>query len=129
MLLKDIRDWLKPLITDISMAYTGKTDPTIEKAICIYGRESSGTKIAIGGLENTSSEVKGISILIQWDKYCDTSEAKAQSIYNIFKNTHAIIDSNECFFNMKNDEPVPMGVNENDIYEYVIDLEIIAKKG
>jgi len=129
MTLKDIRDWLKPLITDISTAYIGKTDPKIEKVICIYGRASEGTKVAIGGLENTSTSTKGISILVQWDKYCDTSEVKAQEIYNIFKNTHYVIHGNECFFNMKNDEPVSVGVNDNDIYEYVIDLDIIIKKG
>ena len=129
MTLKDIKDWLKPLITDISTAYIGKTDPTKEKVICIYGRASEGTKIAIGGLENTSSAVKGITILVQGTKYCDTSEVAAQSIYNIFKGTQATIIKHECFFNMKNDEPVPVGVNDNDIYEYVIDLDIIVKEG
>ena len=129
MTLLDIRDWLKPLITDISTAYIGKTDPTKEKVICIYGRASEGTKIAIGGLENTSTATKGISILVQWDKYCDTSEVAAQSIYGIFKGTQAVIGNYECFFNMKNDEPVPVGVNDNDIYEYVIDLDITVKKG
>ena len=129
MTLKDIRDWLKPLITDISTVYIGKTNPKIEKAICIYGRASEGSKIAIGGLKNTSSAVKGVTILVQWTKYCDTSEVAAQNIYNIFKGTQATISKHECFFNMKNDEPVPVGVNDNDIYEYVIDLDIIVKKG
>jgi len=129
MTLKDIRDWIKPLIADVSMAYIGKTDPKIEKAICIYGRASEGSKIAIGGLENTSSAVKGITILIQWTKYCDPSEIAAQSIYDIFKGTQATIGNHECFFNMKNNEPVHVGVNDNDIYEYVIDLDITVKEG
>jgi hypothetical protein len=30
---------------------------------------------------------------------------------------------------MKNDEPVPVGANEKDIFEYVIDLTIIYKRG
>jgi len=129
MTLKDIRDWFKPLIPDISKAYIGRTDPTKEKAICIYGRASEGTKIAIGGLENTSTAIKGITVLVQWDKFCDTSETKAQEIYKIFNNTHAIISGHECYFKLKNDEPVPVGVNDNDIYEYVIDLDIIVKEG
>jgi len=129
MTLNDIKDWLKPLITDVSLTYIGKTDPTKEKVICIYGRASEGSRIAIGGLKNTSSAVKGITILVQWTKYCDVSEVAAQSIYNIFKGTQAKISTHECFFNMKNDEPVPVGVNDNDIYEYVIDLDIIVKEG
>lgn len=129
MTLKEIRDWIKPQIADISMAYIGKIEATKEKAICIYGRESAGTTIAIGGLNNTSSAVKGISILVQWSKNCDTAEQKAQSIYNIFLGAHATIGGTECFFNMKNDEPVLVGANDNDIYEYIIDLNIIYKRG
>lgn len=129
MTLKQIRDWLKPLITDISYAYIGKIDATKENVICIYGRESSGSKIAVGGLSNTSSANKRISILVQWSKNCDTAEQKAQSIYNIFHGTQANISDTECFFSMKNDEPVLVGTNENDIYEYVIDLDIIYKRG
>jgi hypothetical protein len=127
--LKVIRDWLKLKITELDTAYIGKTDPVKEKVICIYGRESAGAKIAIGGLENTSSATKAISILVQWSKNCDIAEQKAQSIYNIFHGTHAVIGGTECFFIMKNDEPVPVGTNDNDIYEYVIDLTIVYKRG
>ncbi len=129
MTLKEIRDWLKPQIEDLSTAYIGKIDVTKEKVICIYGRPSSGSKIAIGGIQNTSSAMKSISILVQWSKNCDTAEQEAQSIYNIFQGNQASINGVDCFFNMKNDEPVPVGTNENDIYEYVIDLDIIYKKG
>lgn len=129
MILKDIRDWLKPQITDLSTAYIGKIDATKEKVICIYGRSSSGSKIAVGGLQNTSSAVKRISILVQWSKNCDTSEQKAQIIYNIFQGNHVSISGVDCFFDMKSDEPVLIGTNDSDIYEYVIDLDIIYKKG
>ena len=129
MTLKQIRDWLKPKITDIAVAYIGKTDPTQEKVICIYGRSSTGDTIAVGGLSNTSTATKGISILVQWSKNCDTTEIKAQSIYDIFKGAHAVISGTECFFNMRYDEPVPVGANDKDIYEYVIDLTITYKRG
>ena len=129
MTLKQIRDWIKLQITDIVTAYIGKTDPTQEKVICIYGRPSSDDKTAIGGLSNTSTATKGISILVQWSKNCDTAEQKAQSIYAIFKGAHAVIGGKECFFKMRYDEPVPVGANDNDIYEYVIDLNIIYKRG
>jgi hypothetical protein len=129
MTLKQIRDWLKPQITDIDTAYIGKTEPSKEKVICIYGRESSSNVIAIGGLSNTSTATKGISILIQWSKNCDAAEIKAKSIYDIFAGTHAVINGVECFFNMRYDEPVSVGVNDNDICEYVIDLTITCKRG
>jgi hypothetical protein len=127
--LKEIRDWIKLLIADIDTAYIGKTDPKKEKVICIYGRASANDKIAMGGISNTSTSHKAISILVQWSKNCDTAEIKAQSIYNIFKGAHNTINGTECFFNMLNDEPVPVGANDNDIYEYVIDLTITYKRG
>lgn len=129
MTLKKVRDWLKLQVTDLVSAYIGKIDATKEKAICIYGRASAGTKIAVGGLVNTSSATKGISILVQWSKNCDTAEQKAQEIYNVFHGTQTVIDGTECFFQMKNDEPIFIGTNEKDIYEYVIDLDIIYKRG
>ncbi len=129
MTLKEVRDWLKPKIVSIENAYIGRTDPTKEKSICVYGRASSSDTIAIGGLANTSMATKGISILVQWSKDPDAAEIKAKSIYDIFKGTHVVINGTECFFNMLNDEPVPVGTNDNDIYEYVIDLTMTYKRG
>lgn len=130
MTLKEIRDWIKPQIEGINLAYIGKTDPTQEKAICIYNRAIQGNNVAIGGCVNTSYMVKGVSLLVQWDKYCETSEVKAQEIYNIlFRSAQPTINGVECFFSMMNTEPVFVGANENGIYEYVIDFNIIVKEG
>ncbi len=129
MTLKEIRDWLKPKISGIDNAYMSRTDPAKEKSICIYGRAGSADIIAIGGLANTSTATKGISILVQWSKNPDAAEIKSKSIYDIFKGAHAVINGTECFFIMLNNEPVPMGANDNDIYEYVIDLNIVYKRG
>lgn len=129
MTLKEVKDWLKPQITDIAAAYIGKIDASKEKVICLYGRAGSSDKIAVGGLDNTSTATKTISILVQWSKNCDIAEQKAKSIYDIFHGQKAVINNVDAFFIMSNDEPVSVGTNENDIYEYVIDLKIIYKKG
>jgi hypothetical protein len=129
MTLKEIRDWLKPKISDIEAAYIGKIDTSKEKVICLYGRSSSNDIIAVGGLDNNSTATKTISILVQWSKNCDTAERKAKSIYDIFNGQMTVINGTDAFFIMKNDEPVLVGTNDNDIYEYVIDLQIIYKKG
>jgi hypothetical protein len=129
MTLKNIRDWLKPQITDITMAYIGKTDPLKEKSICIYGRPSAGNRIAIGGITNTTTANKTISILVQWSKNCDTAEQASQTIYSLFESKRTVINGTDCFFQMMNDEPVLVGANDNDIYEYVIDINIVYKRG
>ena len=66
MTLKGIRDWLKPKISELSAAYIGKIDPAKEKVICIYTRANTNNRIAIGGLENTTTARKTISIIVQW---------------------------------------------------------------
>ncbi len=129
LLLKDVQEWLKPQISGITAAYIGKTDPLKEKVICIYGRANSTNNFAIGGQDNTSYGIKKISVLVQWSKNCDIAEQKAQSIYEILKGTQAIIGGKECFINVLNDEPVLIGTNDNDIFEYVIDTKITYKKG
>jgi len=130
MTLKEIRDWLKPQISsDVLFAYIGKIDSSKENTICIYGREGASDKIAIGGLSNTSTATKTISVLVQWSKNCDVAEQKSKNIYDIFNGHKAVINGTDVFFMMKNDEPIYLGVNANDIYEYVINLKLVYKKG
>lgn len=129
MTLKVIRDWLKPQIAGLNTAFIGRTDPTKEKVICIYPLSTSTDLPAIGGNDNKSYRTKGIRILIGWSKNCDTSEQVAQSIYDIFNGQSATIDGKDVFFKMKTDEPVGVGANDHDIYEFVINLEMTIKEG
>ena len=108
--LADIKDWLIKLdtktIADInSMAveevndltikqlfkngyiiadyfYIGKLDNKKEKSIGIYQLQTSNyTNIAIGGLTNTKSFEKNVSILIHWNKNANETELKALELY------------------------------------------------
>ena len=129
MTLKDIRDWLKPQVEDVQACYSGKMDAMKNKVLGLYNRASNNDKIAIGGLNNTSTATKSITILLHWDKNYDTTEQKAKSIYDLFNGQRAVIGNYECFFIMKNDEPVGIGTDDNGIFEFVIDLNIIYKRG
>lgn len=129
MFLKDIRDWLKLQINDTSITcYIGKIDASKEQALCLYGREGSNSKIAVGGLENTSTGNKTISILVHYGKNYDVAERKVKSIYDIFNGQQAVINNHRCFFKMKNDEPIALGANDNGIYEFTIDLNICYER-
>lgn len=129
MTLKDIREWLKPQIVDLQACYSGSIDDSKEKVLGIYNKPSSTDSIAIGGLNNTSSATKRISVLVHWNKNYDTSEIKAKSIYDLFNGKKAVIGSHECFFKMLNDEPISIGKNDLGIFEFVIDLDITYKRG
>lgn len=129
MTLKDIREWLKPQIEGLKACYSGKIDTKQTKVVGLYSRPSSNDRMAVGGLDNTSTATKSISVLVHWDKNYDTTEQKAKSIYDLFNGQRAIIGNRECFFIMENDEPIGIGTDDNDIFEFVIDLNIIYKRG
>lgn len=132
MTLKDIREWLKPQIDDLTEAYIGKIDASKEKIIGVYGRTSGNSKIAIGGLDNTSSWTKQISILVHWNKNCDTTEIKTKEIYDLLQRyvcQPATVGGIDAFFRLLSDEPVFVGSDDNDVFEYVIDAQIIYKRG
>ena len=127
MYLKDIKEWLKPQIKEATF-YIGKIDNSKEKVIGLYNRASSNNKIAVGGLENTSTANKRICLLGHWNQNCDTSEKIAKNIYNLFYGKRATIAGCGCFFNMINDEPVSIGTDDNNVYEFTIDIEIIYER-
>lgn len=132
MTLKDIREWLKPQIEGLQGVYIGKIDASKEKVIGVYGRTSSNSKIAIGGLDNTSTWTKQISILVHWSKNCDITETKANEIYKLLQRyvcQPAIVGGVDTFFKLLSDEPVFVGTDDNDIFEYVIDVQMIYKRG
>ena len=132
MTLRDIKEWLKPQISDLNGAYIGKIDASKEKIIGVYGRTSSSSKIAIGGLDNTSTWIKQISILVHWSKNCDTTEIKAHEIYGLLRKyscKHTQVGGVDTYFKLLSDEPVFVGADDNDVFEYVIDVQIIYKRG
>lgn len=132
MTLKDIREWLKPQISDLQGAYIGKIDASKQQIIGVYGRNSSSSKIAIGGLDNTSTWTKQISILVHWSKNCDTTEIKAQEIYDLLQKYSCEptqVGDVDTYFKLLSDGPVFVGADDNDVFEYVIDAQIIYKRG
>lgn len=128
MTLEDIRDWIKPCVQGITSCYIGKTDPSKEKALCLYDEPSSENKLAIGGVKNTSTANKKIRILVQWTESYSETESKSKDIYKLFEGTRATIGGSECFFKLQYDNPVSLGCNDNDIYEFVIDVTIVYER-
>lgn len=129
MTISDFRDWLKTKI-DCPNWSSGGLRTTDEKAIVIYNGQAFINPMAIGGLQNSSYKGKGIRILVHWNKNVRESELKAQEVYNAIHGlTNAEIAGKRIIkFNMRDPEPIYLGVDESGIYEYVIDLEIIHER-
>lgn len=129
MTISDFRDWLKTKI-DCSNWFAGGLRTTDEKAIVIYNGQAFVNPMAIGGLQNSSYKGKGIRILIHWNKNVRESELKAQEVYDAINGLTNVEIANKRVikFNMRDPEPVYLGVDDSGIYEYVIDLEIIYER-
>ncbi|MCF6461496.1 minor capsid protein [Clostridium sp. Cult3] len=129
MTISDFRDWLKTKI-DCPNWSSGGLRTTDEKAIVIYNGQAFVNPMAIGGLQNSSYRGKGIRILIHWNKNVRESELKAQEVYNAINGlTNVEVAGKRVIkFNMRDPEPIYLGVDDSGIYEYVIDLEIIYER-
>lgn len=126
--LSDIRDWLKTLIA-ADKYYIGKLDKKPEKAIGVYQRRNPAPPImAIG--QDSSYEIKPISILIHWNKNADTTEKAAFDLYEEIKAAASLTlnDTRVLFIKLLQSEPVDVGTDENGIFERVIEFDIYYER-
>ncbi|MHB8061256.1 MAG: phage tail terminator protein [Ruminiclostridium sp.] len=128
MTLAEVKDWLKTKI-NCSQWYIGKIDGSKEQCIGIYNVTGPAPVIALGGLENTSYATKAISILVHWGKNADIAEQKAQEVYNCMFGQPAMISGKRVIkFDMRTSEPVSVGTDDKNIYEYVIETVIYYER-
>lgn len=123
--LANIRDWLAE--NNFIMAshyYTGKLDNKKEKSMGIYQlADKNPLKIALGGLSNTKTMEKSISILIHWSNNANETEIEANKLYNslLTKKDFFINNIKINYIKLLVPEPVNVGTDESDIYERVIE--------
>lgn len=128
MTLAEIRDWMKTKITCPNW-YIGKIDGSKEHCIGLYNAAGPAPRMALGGLANTSFTTKTISILIHWGKNAGIAEQKAKEVYNSMFGQPAVIGGKRVvMFRMRTDEPVLVGTDNRNIYEYVIETTIFYER-
>ncbi|GKV55973.1 hypothetical protein NCCP2222_19200 [Sporosarcina sp. NCCP-2222] len=128
MTLAEIREWLKTQIASPQW-YIGKIDGSKPECIGIYSASGPAPRIAVGGLSNTGYTTKSVSILVHWGKNANTSEIKAQEVYNSMFGQKAVIGGKRVImFQMKTDGPVGVGTDSEGIYEYVIEMNILHER-
>ncbi len=129
MTINDFLTWLKTKVNCPNW-YAGGLRSVDEKVIVIYNGNAFINPMAIGGIQNSSYKGKGIRILVHWNKNVIDSELKAQEVYKAIHGLTNINIGNKRViqFNMRDPEPVYLGVDESGIYEYVIDLELIIER-
>ena len=129
--LDGVLEWLKTFDKGFNNYYMGFLDKKKEKSLGVYNlKQNRKPIIALGGLENTSYNVKPISLLIHWNKATDETEQKANELYEaIMSNKPDKINGHSIsFVGMITNEPIDVGKDESGICEYVIELEIYYKR-
>ena len=117
MTLKDVKDWLKEQVS-ADVWKIGTYDASNEKTICVRNLTSNRGKLAIGGLQNTSTAVKGVSIIVHWSKNPDETERVAQEVLALFYGKQPVIGDYQIVkCDMRSDEPISVGTDDNGIYE------------
>lgn len=121
MTLKDVKGWLKTQVSADAWKI-GTYDVSKDKTVCVRNLTSNRSMLAVGGLQNTTTAVKGISIVVHWNKNPDETERVAQSIHALFYGQRPLIDDLQVVkCDMRSDEPIGVGTDANGIYEYVIE--------
>ena len=129
MTLKQYKDYFKEDFKWTDSISIGKIDNNQEKAICFYNSNRNLAYIGtLGGLENKSTNIKPITILLRYTKNQDSAEIMAQKIYDFFNERSFFIENKRIFVQMIYSEPINLGTDDNNVYECSIELNFYEER-
>ena len=129
--LKDVSEWLKTLEIKFDNYYIGFLDKKKDKSLGVYNLKRDNRLImAIGGIENSSYNVKKISLLVHYNQASDETEEIANQLFEEIMNSRpGTIGKHKVYFiGMFNNEAIDVGRDDKSICEYVIEFEIYYKR-
>lgn len=124
--LAEVRDWLESYHAAQNY-YIGKLDNKKMYSIGVYQRKTNvEPRIAIGGRNLASYDVKSVSILIHYNQNANETEKRANYLFNqILKAENVVIgDTPIQMIRLLSNEPIDVGTDDNNVYERVIELDI-----
>ena len=131
MTLDEIRDWLKTFDA-AEHYYIGRLDNKQEKSLGVYPLARGGAPVmAIGGIQNSSYDIKAMSLLLHWNKNARETEEAALALWErLFgaENVDVPSGSHIQYVRPTVPEPVAVGTDANGVYEYVIQLNIYFRR-
>lgn len=107
----------------------GKIDNNQEKAICFYNSQRGNPYVGIlGGKNNRTTNIKPVTILIRYTKNQNVAEKKAQEIYEFYEDRTFFIGSKRIFTIMSYNAPINLGTDDENVYEYSIELDFYEER-
>ena len=126
MTLKQYRDDFKASFNWNEAISIGKIDNNKEKAICFYN--SKRTLSPVKAIDESSYKYKPITILLRYTKNQDTAEQMANSIYEFYDDRTFNIENKRVYAQHLYSNPMNLGTDENGVYEYSIELNILEER-
>ena len=112
----NVKDYLKGSIDGVNNWFSGSLRSNKEKGICIYSKQAMG-------------RVQGYSILIHWNKNASESEQKAMEVYEALWGQNPVINKHKVIkIDLRDANPIGVGVDDNGIYEFVINFDILYER-
>lgn len=127
MTTENVLEWIKTLSTKPQNYYCGTLNAKKEKSFGVYQlKERRARDVAIGGLSNTKTAAKGISILVHWNSSTRESETTAAALYADLEAARGVtIGGHKVnYIELLHSEPIDVGTDENGVCEYVIEFII-----
>lgn len=129
MTLKQYKDYFKDNFKWTGSISIGKIDNNQEKAICFYNSNRNLAYIGtVGGVKNKSTNIKAVTILLRYTKNQDSAEEMAQKIYGFFNERSFFIEKKRIFTQMIYSEPISLGTDDNNVYEYSFELDFYEER-
>lgn len=126
LFLNQIRDWIKNFDAAENY-YIGKMNDK-ERSLGVFQLSPRPPTRAIG--QQSSYEVRRISLKLHWNKNQNESERAAFELYSQLRAVRSFdIDNTHVYFiDLLQAEPVSIGTDESGVYEWVIEFEIYYER-
>jgi hypothetical protein len=131
MTTENVLRWIKTLPTKAENYYCGILNAKKEKSFGVYQlKESRARNISLGGVDNTKTGIKPISVLVHWNASTRETENIAADLYqNLAEATDIVIgDKTVNYINLLQNESIDVGTDENGICERVIEFIIYYER-
>lgn len=125
MTLKQYKDYFKSSFNWNGAISIGKIDNNKDEAICFYN--SKRTLEPIKAINNNTYKYKPITILLRYTKNQDKAEIMANSIYEFFDDRNIMIGEKMVISQHLYSEPNNLGTDEDGVYEYSIELNMLER--
>ena len=127
MTTEAVLSWIKTLSVKPENYYCGMLNAKKDKSFGIYQlKDQRSRDISLGGMTNTKTAVKGISILVHWTKSTRETEDIAAALYDALATAQNVVIGGKQvnYIQLLHNESIDVGADENGICERVIEFII-----